>query len=260
MRKSIQVVALLAMAVNFPVLLAAQDSFVGAGGDGSGSGGSFSFSMGQFADETFFTGSSSVAQGVQHPFEEFEEVPETYDLTNTTIPSGEILCYNATLTITVAGENVPVDIQSNASVDFIAGQSIRFLEGFHARSGSFVHGYITSDGSFCNSSVPKSMLIANPEPEQQIVLLNNPLDDSGTMSHSVKVYPNPNNGRFTIELSNFDKRANTIVYNSLGAIFFRSELDPAIPAQIELPVVSRGIYFVRVSDENETFTEKIVIK
>jgi hypothetical protein len=260
--KRLGVVTLLALAFSFSTATA-QESVNATGGDASGTGGTFSYSFGQFAYETYFDGNSSLAQGVQQPFELFGDeqlVPENYEMANTTIAQGEILCYNAMETITVAGNDVPVQVQPNATVEFIAGQSIRFLPGFHARAGSFVTGRITTTDDFCNGYVVPSMLQAPPIVEKSTELISNtPLEPDILSDMGVKVYPNPNNGMFRVELLNIDNKAQVYVYNQLGAILHHSEMENNGNNEIELPKARSGLYFVRVVSGENQFVNKIIV-
>jgi len=242
--------------------LQAQESMNATGGDASGSGGTFSYSFGQFASQSFFEGNSSVAQGVQHPFEFFETeqtVPDTYTLANATLTDGEMLCYNALENITVAGSEGPVEIQPNATVEFIAGQSIRFLPGFHAQAGSSVTGRITTTGDFCDGyAVPGEQVPQVTEKSVELVsLVDDPAGFQPDMS--VKVFPNPNNGRFRVELINFDNKALVYVYNQLGAILYQAEIDNYGHNEIDLPNAHSGLYYVRVVEGEKQFVNKIIV-
>ncbi len=242
--------------------LFAQQALVSSGGDGTGTGGSFSYSFGQFAGETFFEGNSSVAQGVQHPFEVFSEgqtVPENLNLADTTIGEGSI-CYNALATLTIAGSEGPVVIQANATVEFIAGQSIQFLPGFYAQSGSSVIGRITTTGDFCEGYPAPGMLIAPPIAEKSITLKKSSEEINGAFTNmSVKVYPNPNNGRFAIGLVNFRNKARVYVYNQVGAVIHSTEIEHDKIAEIELSNVQNGLYYVRVVEGVQQFVNKIIV-
>ncbi len=260
--KSLGVVTLLAFAFSFSTVQA-QESVNSTGGDATGSGGTFSYSFGQFACQSFFEGNSSVVQGVQHPFELFDteqNVPQDYQLANATLTGGELLCYNALETITVAGNDGPVEIQPNATAEFIAGQSIRFLPGFHAQTGSNVQGRITTTGDFCDGYIVPSIVHAPPIVEKSIEL-NQPETQPDWLAPDmgVKVFPNPNNGRFRVELLNFDNKAQVYVYNQLGAILHHSEIDNNGNTEIDLTKAHRGLYFVRVVDGEKQFVNKIIV-
>ncbi len=261
--KSIGVVILLALVFSLSTATA-QESLNSTGGDASGSGGTFSFSFGQFACQSFFEGNSSVSQGVQHPFEFFEAeqtVPENYQLNNTTIAEDEILCYNALENVIVAGSEGPVAIQPNATAEFVAGQSIRFLTGFHAQAGSNVLGRITTTNDFCDGYRVPNILSAPPVVEKSIEL-NQPETQSDWLAPEmgVKVFPNPNNGRFTLSLTNIECNVLVNVYNMLGASIYQSGFLQEKDVQINLPFARKGIYFVRVTAGNEQFIKKIIVK
>jgi len=240
--------------------LDAQEAILSSGGDGTGTGGSFSFSFGQFADEQYFEGNSSVAEGVQHPFEWLDVVPEEFTLVNTTVNDEELLCYNATQNITVAGSGGAVTILSGGTTDFVAGNSIRFFYGFHAVSGSYVHGMITTDGTFCDGNGSKSLLVSPPVPDKLAVELSSFKEQIKGIDKHVKVYPNPNDGNFTIELVNFTNQVSIAVYNGLGAVSYRTAHDPLLPASISLPNITRGVYYVKVTGENEQTVKKVIVK
>ena len=71
----------------------------------------------------------------------------------------------------------------------------------------------------------------------------------------IKVYPNPNNGRFTIKV---DEPVSFELYNSLGQCIIAGQKDSGsfeIQTQAE-----KGIYFLHVIGENGSRIEKIVIE
>jgi len=73
----------------------------------------------------------------------------------------------------------------------------------------------------------------------------------------IRVFPNPNNGKFTIELNDTYKLE---IYNILGTLVFqknRSELSE----KIDLCIFSKGIYFVNISNsKTKTVTKKLIIE
>ncbi|HKM92113.1 MAG TPA: T9SS type A sorting domain-containing protein, partial [Prolixibacteraceae bacterium] len=186
-------------------------------------------------------------------------ISDNFELDNTTISNGESTCFNAYLNITVAG-NSAVIFENGSSVNLIAGQSVRFLPGFHAQSGSFMNASITLNNSFCDSRIPiSSPIVTQPEKKN---LKNERIIKEQTIlkaEKSIKVYPNPNNGNFTIELTNFDSNADVYVYNMLGAMVYKSSIENQSNLNINLPEINKGLYFVKVIGENEQFTKKIVV-
>lgn len=79
-----------------------------------------------------------------------------------------------------------------------------------------------------------------------------PTDSAGSFA----IYPNPNNGVFTIETDNFE---NTIVtvYNITGQLVLKGKLSQSFTT-INLSEYSKGLYFLKVETPTETKVEKIV--
>lgn len=185
-------------------------------------------------------------------------VPEDYALSDSTVLSGESTCFNATNTITVAGDGSLVEFHDGSSVELIAGNTIRFLPGFHAYEGSFVHAWITTDGSFCDGS--EGSIVQNPQSEKSVDLNSNQKIDPIDNTKELKVYPNPNNGNFTIELANFENRVDVYIFNSLGLKVYQLEATDQTNYTVNLPEINRGIYFIKVIDGRSQFTKKIIVK
>jgi Leucine-rich repeat (LRR) protein len=70
----------------------------------------------------------------------------------------------------------------------------------------------------------------------------------------ISVYPNPTNSSITI--TNVLGR-NIQIVNALGQIIFSKQKATTIET-VDLSKVSKGIYFVRVTDENETINQKFI--
>jgi hypothetical protein len=76
---------------------------------------------------------------------------------------------------------------------------------------------------------------------------------------SVKIYPNPNNGQFILELTNVESGATVCIYNLLGARIYHTTAKNMSSHKINLPGIKKGIYFVIVTDQQEQFTRKMVV-
>ncbi|MCB0455607.1 MAG: T9SS type A sorting domain-containing protein, partial [Aequorivita sp.] len=69
------------------------------------------------------------------------------------------------------------------------------------------------------------------------------------------IYPNPTNGLFTVNSAS--KISKVTIYNNLGQLIFISEENN----QVDISTISKGIYFVKIKDENgQTETKKVVKK
>jgi propanediol utilization protein len=72
-----------------------------------------------------------------------------------------------------------------------------------------------------------------------------------------KVYPNPNNGEFTIELTNINN-SNITITNVLGQIIKTQKAE--LINQIDLNVFDKGIYFINVMENNQSVYRGSIIK
>jgi alpha-tubulin suppressor-like RCC1 family protein len=185
-------------------------------------------------------------------------IPENLNVDKTTISNGDSKCFNAYKIITVAGSGTSVVFASGSSVNVIAGQYILFLPGFHSVEGSYVDAHITTTSSFCETE--SSSIVSLPV-EKSISEDFGIQDDINPISvKSVKVYPNPNNGRFNLVLENFEGICKIKVYNTLGATIYEASANNTSNIEINLPYVKKGIYFVSVISGKEQFNKKVVIK
>jgi PKD repeat protein len=181
----------------------------------------------------------------------------TLEITDVSVGNGESECFNATDTIYVAGNGTTVELLSGSTVNMIAGQSISFLPGFRAHEGSNMDAWITETASFC-TSLPS--VIQQPEEKSATVQADvNNNKTSGLPDKRVKIFPNPSNGRFNVELINFEGNSTIIVSNTLGAVVYRLNAVENRNA-IELSAMQKGIYFVTVQNGKLISTQKLVIQ
>lgn len=178
-------------------------------------------------------------------------------VSNTTF-SSENNCVNAQQTITVAGDEYPVTVENEASINFIAGQSIRFLPGFHAEAGSYVNAWITTTDEFCND-LPAPIMAAEPLAEKSAEIEKPQIEEGTLKQPGLKVYPNPNNGHFTIKLENIDSETRVLMYSSVGqAVYDVTMTEKSL--SVELPDLQRGIYFIKAINNQKQFDQKIVVQ
>jgi hypothetical protein len=185
-------------------------------------------------------------------------IPFLTEVNDTTIINLESACFNAYDTITVAGGVSIVEFLSGSSVNLIAGSSVILLPGFHAYEGSYTHAYITTDGTFCDGA-PGTPMVSQPVEKSvadEIIAEKQGLTPSGK---SIKVFPNPNNGQFTLELTNINDGATVCIYNMLGARVYYSKATDQQSYKVNMPEIKRGIYFVKVQEGKEQFTRKMVV-
>lgn len=199
-------------------------------------------------------------------WEAFQNIVEmsplvSYDLavSDTIISDTEYSCFNAHNIITVAGDGNVVEFESGSIVNLIAEQSVRFLPGFHAYEGSYTHAYITTTGEFCDDITPSSIVYVPEVKSSGVEPLPEP-EINFNKTKSVKVYPNPNNGQFTIQLSNFESNVDVCVFNTLGARVYETSNNNFEQIEVNLPEMKQGLYYIRIREGKQQYTEKIVVQ
>ena len=73
------------------------------------------------------------------------------------------------------------------------------------------------------------------------------------------IYPNPNNGIFNVSFNNELKNAKLELVNVQGQVVFVKNIDKN-KEQLNLSHLNAGVYYVRLSSEEEVKIEKIIIK
>lgn len=183
--------------------------------------------------------------------------PETQHLTNRVFISGKNHCFGATQTIIVAGSGTAVLLLEGSSSTFIAGNSIRFLPGFYAQQGCLVNASITTNGTFCDGAAANPVMLPEAKSSDESLTANH--NKSSIKEIKVKIYPNPNNGRFSIETKNIQGKFKLAVFDVQGRKIMTKECDSQSINNIDINPTSRGLYYVKIIGGEEQFTEKILV-
>jgi hypothetical protein len=168
------------------------------------------------------------------------------------IPGGTSQCFEAAQTITLAGAGTTFIAQNGAIVHLVAGNNIIMKEGTHFQSGSYVHAYIDQTGEFCSN--PKAIIAE----EKHLPELSSNQFAGKDLFFSV--YPNPNTGLFTLELSELTGCQGIVVeiYSMLGERVIHVELPEIKQCLFDLSARQPGIYLIRVMKGNDVGVEKVV--
>lgn len=75
----------------------------------------------------------------------------------------------------------------------------------------------------------------------------------GKNSNQLKIYPNPSNGKFTVELEH-GSLTNVEIYTSTGQKLVQQK-----SGAIDMSSFPEGVYVVRVVDNERAYTKRIVI-
>ncbi len=169
------------------------------------------------------------------------------DYTFTTGTVSGIACYDAHITITVAGTSSLTVTAPFGNATFIAGQKILFKNGTTVHSGAYMHGYISN--IFC-SPADLPAVAASVEEEQ-------PASLSLT---SFTLYPNPTNGNFTL-VQKGEQAYGSVkveVFNMNGSKVMTSRMIGEKQHEFATASFPAGIYFVKIVAEGQVETIKLI--
>ncbi len=159
-------------------------------------------------------------------------------------------CYNASNTLTVAGNGTSVTIESGGSVNMIGGNHITVWPSTVVQAGGYLHAYIAPVGPWCGE---KSVsMIAIPEGSGEPV--------SGPEPSRLKIYPNPTTGDFVLEpgVSPEGGDLSIEVSDVRGKQVLSARLHGQKSYSLSLAGKPDGVYFVRVISVTGTGTGKII--
>lgn len=140
----------------------------------------------------------------------------------------------------------------NTILNLDAAQSITLQPGFWAKPNSNFHAYIDGCGG---SNAP---LVTDIEDENIGKGFNRD-------KYSFKIFPNPNNGNFTVEYELFEiNNVNLLIMNTLGQVVSyivqnEKQIEGKHKIEYTNPNIKQGLYFVILSTENQRITQKIVV-
>jgi len=181
-------------------------------------------------------------------------VTPTNVVQNVNIVSGQSECFDATQTISLAGDGSIFRVSSGGHAELVAGQNIQFFPGASVQSGGYLHGHITLNGQYCNSfksSIVESQENLNEEAEP------GQFTPSGRFFH---LWPNPTTGNFTIELIGCLKNNPVLVeiFGIMGEKVMSQAITGADNRFFSLDGKSNGIYVVRLTSEKFSELIKVV--
>lgn len=150
-------------------------------------------------------------------------------------------------------------VDNGKSAIYVAENSIIFSDGFIAAEGSSMHAFIISN--FCPAQ-PESILTIQGN-GYELVDQNNQVFLSGSQSildeNSMKIYPNPTNGRFYIDFMNQSEMDIDIqIIDFGGQEIQRLNSNNQQQLEIDLSSLSKGTYTVFIRNAKNVITRKIV--
>ncbi len=173
-------------------------------------------------------------------------VPLTTTLQNLTVSGTQ--CFNASQTITVAGEGTLFTVQNGGSATMIAGENIIYYPGTTVEPGGYLHGYTALGGPYCIVTDKASVVTADNEPVVK------------RESNFFRIYPNPTTGTFTLTLNGYvpSEKINVEVFNMKGEVISSTEMVDEFKHEFSLAGKPAGLYLVKVISGGQTGSSRIV--
>ena len=173
-------------------------------------------------------------------------IPANIAIADTNVAGSE--CFNATQTITVAGNGHSFIVPDGGSVTLIAGQNILFFPGTIVDMGGYMYGYIAPSGPWCNTQ--PFVAVATGTGENTKV----------TGDQFFRIYPNPTSGNFTLEMISTAREKSSLVeiFNMNGEKIWTEALAGFQKHDFSLKNKPAGIYLIRIINENYSGTMRIV--
>ena len=86
--------------------------------------------------------------------------------------------------------------------------------------------------------------------------------EENTLFNHVSIYPNPNNGEFSINFENYSGKVNIEIVDVTGKSVYSSKenVKPNVSLDVDLGSVTSGLYFVKVSGDHDTNTIRVIKK
>src|SRR5690554_1505558 len=154
----------------------------------------------------------------------------------------------------------PFIIEKTGDITVYAGEQIIMKPGFHSQSGSTYHAFIksppcTSSGMSQNSN--NNDRKAGENHAIKFVKIN-AKEVEKVEDHKVKIYPNPNNGTFTLEVTEHYIGSEFMIYDTFGKKLHQKTIVNN-KTQIN-QALDGGVYFATLLKRNYKHTEKIIIR
>ena len=103
----------------------------------------------------------------------------------------------------------------------------------------------------CGTSVPNTLQI-----ERTSEFIPEGITDNES---SMSVYPNPNNGTFTLKTDNISGTYDVVIYNYTGQVIYNNSYSVAAPV-ITIPSAASGVYFVKMTYNGTSIVKRVVVR
>jgi hypothetical protein len=152
-------------------------------------------------------------------------------------------------------------IPTGVYVNMKGGTEVHIYPGFHAAQGSNWHAYIDGCQDITYGKSLDGLANRNPENSFSNRQTVNEASTQNSSSAKFNIYPNPNNGLFTLEYSNPQFQGNTtvLVTDMLGKQVYNAILKSE-KENIDISNLGKGTYIVTIQNQNDVQVKKVIIE
>jgi len=139
---------------------------------------------------------------------------------------------------------------------FDAGDSITLHEGFHAVDGCYFHAYLDGCTPFtCNDRSYKYFSGSNNSYNAH----SNNLYKTFLSDNLIKVYPNPTQGIFTVDLGELEESTGRLLLsNSMGETILDIQPSSQQSIEINLSNYPKGLYVIKLFTGDKNYVNKVI--
>ncbi len=138
---------------------------------------------------------------------------------------------------------------------FIAGNKIVFGVGFSSYEGSYCDAHITQNSDYCQQ---QPTMPANPGSGLESGEKTASIFKTDDSELSLRIYPNPTTGQFTIDFMGDETTADIMVLNFQGNRVSKTRCDNQTSADIDISHLSKGMYIIFIKTTENVITRKIL--
>ncbi len=175
-----------------------------------------------------------------------------YNKDNDFLDPGELVFYQSLANI-VSTASGTFTVPLNALTGLTRMRVIAFEDDAYTLSSSGPPLYPYS----CYTVVPSQWQVG--EAEDYNVIISAPLtvkSESPEKKVNVQIYPNPNNGKFTVSIAGAEETATVEIFDSVGKLIYKNQIIETANINVDL---NKGIYFVKTIVDGVTVAVSKII-
>ncbi|HPO61840.1 MAG TPA: YCF48-related protein [Candidatus Kapabacteria bacterium] len=85
--------------------------------------------------------------------------------------------------------------------------------------------------------------------------------DDNLKNDNIYIYPNPSDGKFTLEFNNLmNENANLSIFSIDGKLLYKNQINPIVNNKIDLKINQKGLILINVKTNSYNITKHLIIK